>query len=95
MANELHYINMNGLVKLIRTELAFDRELQSQMEYFPCDADGNPVTQPDNFVEPEKKSQNPVAASSPREPEIILPELSDIKTDEVVSAKPSKRNQTK
>lgn len=95
MANELHYINMNGLIKLIRTELAFDRELQSQMDYFPCDENGNPVSQAENFVESEKKSVNPVAASSPREPEIILPELSEIKTDEVVSAKPSKRNQSK
>lgn len=57
-----HLINMNGDIKAVANHLAFDRDLQKQMNFFPCDDNGIAVVQPEQAqTQPVKK--NAVAAA--------------------------------
>lgn len=73
-----HYINMKGEVKNVLAKHAFDTNLQKQLDYFPCDEDGKPVSQvqpakPYSFQEVKKNA--PVAEGDVK---VEIPAGSDI-----------------
>ena len=42
----LQLVNMKGDIKPLAEHLAFDRQLQRQMGFFPCDKEGKAIEQP-------------------------------------------------
>lgn len=90
---------MKGDIKPVAEHLAFDRSLQKQMGFFPCDANGNPIEQPteDEVKESKKKHVEVVAEDSIKdyviEPTVIIPEGVEIVNplDEEVEIAPKKR----
>lgn len=95
----LQYINMKGDVKPVAEHLAFDRSLQKQMGFFPCDVEGNPIAQPteEEVKESKKKHVEPVAEDKINdyviEPTVIIPEGVEIVNplEEVEAIAPKKR----
>lgn len=92
---------MKGDVKPVAEHLAFDRSLQKQMGFFPCDAEGNPIAQPteEEVKESKKKHVEPVAEDSIKdyviEPTVIIPDgveiVNPLDEEKEVIAEPKKR----
>jgi len=76
----LQNINMKGDIKPVAEHLAFDKSLQKQMGFFPCDNEGNPIAQPtEEEVKESKKKPVELAVEDKIndyvvEPVIIIPE---------------------
>ena len=69
------WINMRGEIKTVAKHLAFDRQLQKQHSFFPCDENGVQINQTDVQVsEPQKK----IADVAVVEPVIEIPKGLDI-----------------
>ena len=94
----LQNINMKGDIKAVAEHLAFDRSLQKQMNFFPCDENGIEIEQPTEaeVKESKKKHVEPVEVDKINdyviEPVVIIPEGVEIinPLDEVAEA-PKKR----
>jgi len=80
----LQTINMNGDLKQVLSELAFNKELQKQMNFFPCDENGKAIEQPQGGAIEEVKKKDVVVADVDKindyqiDTVVIIPENSDI-----------------
>lgn len=76
----LQNINMKGDIKPVAEHLAFDKSLQKQMGFFPCDNEGNPIEQPTDEEIKASKKKDVVRVDADKitdyvvEPKIIIPE---------------------
>jgi len=75
----LQLVNMNGVLKPLMEHLAFNKELQRQMNFFPCDNEGKPIPQPtEEEVKVKKKDVVHVESDTIKdyviEPTVIVPE---------------------
>lgn len=84
------WINMRGEIKTVAKHLAFDRQLQKQHSFFPCDENGVQINQTDVQVsEPQKK----IADVAVVEPVIEIPKGLDIvNPDDAVELNEDKLN---
>ncbi len=70
----LQWINMKGDIKAIAKHLAFDVNLQKSVGFYPCDENGEAITQAEVAQAEVKKKDVEVAV----EPTVIIPEGSNI-----------------
>jgi len=74
----LQNINMKGDIKPVAEHLAFDKMLQKQMGFFPCDEFGKPIEQPADESVNEIKKKDVVVVDNDTikdyHVEIVIPE---------------------
>lgn len=83
------WINMRGEIKTVAKHLAFDVNLQKSSGFFPCDANGVQINNPEQpaSTEPQKK----IADVAVSEPVIEIPKGLDIvNPDEAVEVNEDK-----